>query len=130
MDDPVPKRRVLVVEDHPLIRRLVSDLLGECPGVEVSAAVASAEEGLTVLDGGAYDLHVVDVSLPGMNGIEFVRRVQTRDPAAACLMLSAHAQPVYAAEARKAGARGYVLKDDPDALLEAVRVVLDGGTFF
>jgi DNA-binding NarL/FixJ family response regulator len=116
---------------------MMARLLRERASVETWAIVETAEAALEALaagqphgdDGetaGMPDLVLVDVSLPGMNGIELVAELQRRTPNLPCLVMSAHQGANYARKALNNGARGFVAKGDPPALVEAVRRVLDG----
>ena len=94
------------------------------PDLEVCGAVESAEEALAQVFALPVDLMLVDVSLPGMNGIDLVRHLHIRQPDLLCLIVSGHDEGRYAAPAREAGAVGYVMKDSADAVIEAIRNVL------
>lgn len=120
--------RVFIVEDHPLVRQITSEFVGGLPDVEVCGAASSAEEALNGLPDDV-DLLVVDVSLPGMSGIDLVAEVAARWPTLLCLMLSGHTEVGYVERALAAGARGYVMKGDTATLAESVRCVSDGGTY-
>lgn len=120
--------RIFLVEDHPLMRRITSEYVGKLPGFEVCGAASSAEEALDRLPASA-DLVLVDVSLPGMSGIDLVAEVVARWPALYCLMLSGHTEAGYVERALGVGAKGYVMKGNPATLAESVRCVLDGGTY-
>ena len=110
------------------MRRITSEYVGKLPGLEVCGAAASAEEALDRLPAAA-DLVLVDVSLPGMSGIELVAEVVARWPSLRCLMLSGHTEVAYVERALGGGAKGYVKKGDTAALVEAIRCVSDGGTY-
>lgn len=122
---PTPYR-VFVVEDHAYVRDQVADYLSEVGGFEVCGTAGSAAEALAALPDTACDLALIDVSMPGMNGIALVQQLGVTCPDVRCLMLSGHAMKAYAAEALRAGAYGYVVKGDPDALLEGIRAALRG----
>ena len=120
---------LLIVEDHVNLARIVANYLGLQESLEVAAVVHSGEAALSQLADVGVDLAVVDVSLPGMSGIELVAVLAEQQPDLPCLMLSGHDDPRYVRQALDAGARGYVFKGSPPALLEAVRCVLAGGTY-
>ena len=111
------------------MRQVTSEFVGGLPDVEVCGAASSAEEALDLLPAVAADLVLVDVSLPGMSGIDLVAEVAARWPTLLCLMLSGHTEVGYVERALAAGARGYVMKGDTATLAESVRCVSDGGTY-
>ncbi len=121
---------IYIVEDHEFMRRALVDLIECTSGFEVAGAVETAEEALDQLDSAAVDLVLVDTSLPNMNGIELVGELTKRWPKLRCVMLTGHDQHTYVEQAMEAGARGYVLKSNPDELPEAIRRVLSGGVYF
>lgn len=124
------KKRIAIVDDHPIMRKgLVSTLESE-PGYEVVAQFEKAEDVLEKYKELNADLIIVDVSLPGMNGIELVKNLIFQHPDLLSLFVSRHEVSLYAERALRAGARGYVMKFEPsDVLLKAVRKVLNGGMF-
>lgn len=124
-----PAARILVIEDHPLMQEALREMVESVPGLSLLAVAQSAEEALELPDLGGTDLALVDVSLPGMNGIQLVRELQDRHPQIRCLMLSGHTQEVYVNGALAAGARGYVQKGRVDELLEAIASVLAGEVY-
>lgn len=124
-----PPSRVFIVDDHAIVRELLSDFLNDLVDLEVCGSAASGEEALQVLPHADCDLALVDVSMPGMDGIELVRRLQQEHPTLRCLMLSGHAEEVYVRASLEAGALGYVMKGDPDALREAIAQALSGGIY-
>lgn len=121
--------RVYLVEDSKFMRESLVDFMEEFLGYEVKGTAGTAEEAQEQLDGSTVDVVLVDTALPGMDGIELVGKLLKRWPALPCLMLSGHAESVYVERALEAGARGYVLKGNPDEISEAVQVTLEGGTF-
>lgn len=121
--------RVFILEDHPLMRETTSEFVSALPGVEVCGTAASAEEALAALPEANADLLLVDVSLPGMSGIEFVKEALTRWPAMRCLMFSGHTESLYVERALDAGACGYVTKGNPAALSNAVLSALSGDEY-
>ena len=119
--------RVLIVDDHPLVQRGLRLTLDAALGVEVSAVAASGEEALDLLDDAAPHVAVVDVSLPGMDGIELTRHLLARQPDLRVLVVSRHDDELYAERAVRAGARGYLSKiEAPERVVEAVTAVLSG----
>lgn len=121
---------IYVVEDHAVMRRALIDFIEDLSNFDVMGAAESAEEALAELDGSAVDLVLVDTRLPGMDGIELVGELTSRWPRLRCLMLSGHGEDTYVDRAVEAGARGYILKGDPDEIPDAMQRVLDGGVYF
>lgn len=126
MDNVNQRHRIFVVDDHPLIRKCLSDFIDQTHDLEICGAAASGDEALQMITCDRCDLVLVDVSMPGMNGIELVARLREKHAGLLCLMLSGHSEQVYVRDSLEAGARGYVTKGDPGALLHAIRKVLGG----
>lgn len=120
--------RVLVVDDHALVRRGLSDLLSASEGVEVVGAVADgAVAAQAVVDLGP-DLVLMDLSMPGMDGIEATRAVLAASPETKIIMLTSFSENARILAALEAGAVGYLLKDaEPEDILRALRDAADGG---
>lgn len=123
------KKRVLIVDDHPIMGKGIKLTL-EAEGDFACTQVTTAEEALERLDELSPDLALVDISLPGMNGLKLTRRLRTRRPCMPVLILSRHEESLYAERAIRAGARGYVMKAEAgEVLLDAVHQVLGGGMY-
>jgi len=118
--------RIYLVEDHPVMRQALAEFLGFARGVTVTGAAASAEEALASLAEVDANVILVDLSLPGMNGIDLVSAIRARRPDLACVVYTGHGQSHYVAEALAAGARGYLLKGDPEDLLTGLRRIARG----
>jgi DNA-binding NarL/FixJ family response regulator len=121
---------VFLVEDHGMMRDALVEFLAGLKGVRVAGAVATGGEALEQLAERRPDLVLADVSLPGMSGIELVQEIGNRWPELPCVMLSGHHAASYVERSRDAGARGYVLKGNPDELQVAITTVAQGGTYF
>ena len=120
--------RLLVVDDHAIVRSGIRRLLGERTDIDVLEAV-SGEEALRAVQEQSLDLIVLDLNLPGLGGLELLRRLTRAAPKAPILVFSQHAEAIYATKALEAGARGFVSKNAmPEEFLEAVDAVLAGGT--
>lgn len=118
MDDPA---RVLLVDDHELVRRGLASLLATEEDVLVVGEAASAIEALALLPSCRPHVALVDVRMPGMDGIALVSRLHETAPQVAALMLTTFDDDEYIFGALQAGARGYLLKDtSPDELVRAV----------
>ena len=122
------RRRVFLVDDSPLMLELFGELIEMQADLTLAGTAASGEEALTALPRVPCDLALIDVSMPKMNGLELAERLQTTVPGLPCLLFSAHAGEAYERRSREVGARGYVEKGDPAALLTAIRTALGGGT--
>jgi two-component system uhpT operon response regulator UhpA len=120
------RRRVFLVDDSPLMRELFGELIEMQEDLALAGTAASAEEALGVLPELPCDLALIDVSMPEMNGLELAERLRRELPALPTLLFSAHTGETYARRAREAGARGYVEKGNPAALLAAIRGALRG----
>lgn len=122
--------KIVVVDDHPLMRKgLVMSLEAESD-LHVVAQASNAEDGIGVIEAENPDLVVVDISLPGMSGIELVKQLQSIRPQIKTLVVSRHDESLYAERAIRAGAKGYVMKlAAPDELVKAVRKVMNGGIY-
>jgi DNA-binding NarL/FixJ family response regulator len=126
----VARKRLFLVEDHPLFRAGLMAYLQTEPDLVVTGQAATADEALAGLRGSDCDCVVLDVSLPGSNGLELLKRIRAEYPDLTILVISMHDESQYALKALQAGAQGYVTKrETPATLLEAVRTVLDGETY-
>lgn len=126
-----PKAQVFIVDDHPIMRLGLSQLIQSIEGVEVAGEAGSATEALHLLDqSDPVDLAIVDVSLPDRSGLELIKDLRVRHESVKCLVISSHDEEVYAERVLRAGGRGYMMKDRAADLLEnAIRQVLNGGVF-
>jgi len=123
-----PPLHILVVDDHAIVREGLKRIL-EGEGWHVDEE-ASALDALDALNRRPFDLAIMDVSMPGMNGLELLRRVRSHHPQLRLLMLSMHSEEQYAMRAFKAGANGYMTKDGaPRELAGAVRKIAAGGAY-
>jgi DNA-binding NarL/FixJ family response regulator len=117
---------LLVVEDNAILAVTMVNFLRKQGDLTVAAVVPTAEAALEQLQQVVVDLVLVDVALPGMNGIDLVATLRKSYPELPCLMLSGHSELDYIRRSLTAGARGYVIKSDPLQILVAVRRVLAG----
>jgi DNA-binding NarL/FixJ family response regulator len=130
------RARILVVDDHPVVRAGVAHLLSDEPDLEVCAeasGVAEAIAALEAVEGDAAtcpDLAVVDIMLPDGCGLELVKELRDRSPDLPILVASVHDELLFAERALRAGARGFINKQEAaDELLDAIREILSGGTW-
>jgi DNA-binding NarL/FixJ family response regulator len=120
---------ILVVEDHAIFAKALLRLLQRTGQWDIVAVAASAEEALEKIAALAVDLVLVDVSLPRRSGIGLVLLLQEMYPQIPCVMLSGHASQHYARSSLAAGARGYLVKDRTEEIVEGIRRVLQGEVF-
>ncbi len=118
--------KVLVVEDHPIVQRGIRSILEEKSGFHIYEA-ASGEEALEKIDEDCPDIVLLDISLPGIDGIEVLAKLKQSRPFLRVLMLSIHAEEEYAVRALKHGADGYLTKKSaPAELARAMEMVMEG----
>jgi two-component system response regulator NreC len=121
---------VVLADDHPVVRQGLLALLSEVPELRVIGEASDGLEAVALVQSLAPHVLVVDVMMPGLNGLEVARRITLQSPRTRVVMLSMYANEAYVVEALRNGAAGYVLKDAPGAaLVEAVRAVAGGGHY-
>jgi DNA-binding NarL/FixJ family response regulator len=119
--------RVLLVDDHAIARNGVRLMLGTAADIDVAGEAADAQQALALLRQQAFDVALVDITMPGMNGLDLLRHLHSDYPGMAVLMLSTYAEEIYAVRALQQGAAGYLTKDAPTAVLvDAVRRAAGG----
>jgi len=122
--------RVVLGDDHALVREGIASLLSSS-GIEVVGEAGDGRALLHVVRRAHPDVALVDVSMPLLNGIEAARRIGRISPETRVILLSMYADEGYVSQAARAGARGYVRKDEaPTRLIAAVTAVAGGGTYF
>jgi len=127
---PAARIGVMLVDDHAVVRMGFRLLVDGSPDMSVVAEADSGEEALRRIDEALPDVVVMDISMPGIGGLEAVRRILAKEPAARILVLSAHEDAMHARRVLKAGAAGYLTKRSAaEALLQAIRQVSQGKTF-
>ena len=121
--------KILVVDDHAVVRSGLRRLLQAEADVEVTEA-ADAAQALAIFAADPPDVAVIDINLPGLDGIELLRRLAAAAPELRTLVFSMHAEPVYASQALRAGAHGYVSKiAPPEEIVKAIRSVAAGAVY-
>ena len=120
---------ILIVEDHAGFAEVLLRVLNTDKNLNVVAVAESAEKALEQIPNLKVDLVLVDVSLPHMNGNDLVGELHKKYPALPCIVLSGHLSSEYAHRAMDAGARAYVVKDNPVGILEGIRRVLKGENY-
>ncbi len=122
--------RVLIADDHPIVREGLRRIAGDQPGIAVVAEAASADLALQRVKDTAIDVMLLDVSMPGPTFIEVLQEVRREHPSIRVLVLSVHPEDQWAVRALRAGAAGYLTKDhSPEQLIEAIRKVYRGGKY-
>ena len=123
--------RVVIVDDHSLVRDGLRARLSVVPGLQVVGEAASGEQALALAAADPPDLMLVDVGMRGMNGIELATALRERHPQIRVLMLSMYDNREYVLSAIRAGARGYVLKESPtEEIIAAISAVWAGGNYY
>lgn len=124
------KRKVLIVDDHPILRKGLTLLINQEPDLVVCAEAEHAQMALDVIDNVSPDMAIVDISLPGIDGIELIKMLRLRHKDLPVLVVSMHDEALYAERSLRAGARGYIMKQEAlEKVLVAIRKVLDGEIF-
>lgn len=128
-DREADRLRIFLVEDHDVMRRTLGKAIRQFADFALCGEAPSAEAALEQLGDSGAQLVLVDVSLPGMDGIELIRILREKYPHLLTLAVSGHDESVYAASALRAGARGYVMKGKLAKVIEAIRHVRAGGVY-
>lgn len=121
------KTRIMIVDDHPIMRHGLAQLIDAQTELEVCSWAGTVAEALRAIASDPPDLALVDISLPDRNGLELLKDITALHPEVKVLMVSMHDESLYAERALRAGARGYIMKEEAaDKLIEAIRIVLAG----
>ncbi len=124
------KHRILLIDDHPIMRHGLAQLIRMEPELEVCGEAGSAAAGLAELEKLKPDLVIVDLTLPDKHGLELLKDIQAMRPGQRCIVLSMHDESLYAERALRAGARGYVMKETAaENLITAIQRVLGGSIY-
>jgi DNA-binding NarL/FixJ family response regulator len=128
---PLPvKARILIVDDHVIVRQGIAQLVNREPDLDVCEEAGDADSAIAVLRETPVDLAIVDISLPGTSGIELVKLIRDMLPHLPVLVMSMHDEALYSDRAFRAGAKGYVMKQEAtEKLLAAIRKILNGGVY-
>ena len=123
----VAKKRILVVDDHPIVRQGLALLINREPDMLVCGEAEEAIGALHVLASAHPDVLIVDISLTGPDGLDLLKTIRTTHPTLPVLILSMHDESIYAERALRAGANGYIMKQEAtEKVLVAVRRILSG----
>ncbi len=121
------KRKLLIVDDHPMMREGLAQLINHEPDLTVCGEAGSANEALELVVKLKPDLVLVDISLPDKSGLELIKDLHALHPGVKMLVISMHDESLHAERALRAGARGYIMKQEGgEKLSEAIRQVLAG----
>jgi DNA-binding NarL/FixJ family response regulator len=126
----IPARRILIVDDHPMMRNGLAQLIDNEGDLKVCAEADNAGQALNAVAKQKFDLALVDISLPDKNGLELLKDIRTLKPDLPVLVVSMHDELIYAERSLRAGARGYIMKQEGgQKFLQAIRQVLAGRVF-
>lgn len=124
------KLRVLLVDDHPLVRERLTEILNREPDLEVCGEAEDRHQAISQIERGSPDLAIVDLTLKNSDGLELIKDIHSRWPDLLALVVSMHDESLYAERVIRAGARGYITKQEATRnILQAVRTVIEGGIY-
>jgi two-component system invasion response regulator UvrY len=122
--------RLLIADDHPVVRQGLRRIVAEHPGIEVVGEAVNGDEVLASLPRVPADVVLLDIAMPGPGFLQVLQRLRADHPSVAVLVLSVHPEDQYAVRALRSGAAGYLTKDhSPEQLIEAIRKVHRGGRY-
>jgi DNA-binding NarL/FixJ family response regulator len=127
MPDKIKIKKILIVDDHPILRQGIKRVLEKENDLVICGEASGAGEAMDLINSEKPDIAIIDITLSGnVNGIELIRSIKERFPEIYSLVLSMHSESIYAERAIKAGARGYIMKEDASKnIISAVRTVLN-----
>lgn len=129
-NERVPQVRILVVDDHAIVRRGLKQILSEVPGMVVAGEAATGAAALNELRSADWDVVVLDISLPDRSGLDVLKQIKTLYPKLPVLVLSMHDEAQYAVRVLRAGAAGYLTKEGaPEELRSAMQKIAAGGRY-
>jgi len=119
--------RILIADDHAIVRRGLKEIVSEEPDMEVGGEARDGYEVIALIESQTWDVVVLDISMPGANGLDLLKEIKRRKPMLTVLVLSAHPEEQYGLRALKSGAAGYLTKRSaPEELVTAIRKVGSG----
>ena len=122
--------KVLIADDHPIVRQGLRQILAGTDDMVVAGEAVNGQEALEQVQAGEWDVLVLDITLPDRSGFDILKEVKRDQPHLPVLVLSIHAEEQFAVRLLKAGASGYLTKENaPDELVKAIRKVMDGGKY-
>ncbi len=134
-EDASPKnteklKRILIVDDHPIIRRGLTELVDQEEDLVVCGEASNAAGALGAIKTLQPDMVIMDYSLPGRSGLDLTKDIQAQNPSLPILFLSMHDESLYAERVLRAGARGYIMKQEaPEKVISAMRTILAGEVY-
>jgi two-component system, NarL family, invasion response regulator UvrY len=122
--------RIAIADDHAIVRRGLKQIISEMNDLRVTGEAASADELLTLIRSARFDVVVLDLTLGQRSGIDLLKQVKSEFPSLPILILSMHSEELFAVRALRAGASGYIQKEEaPDELVTAIRRIAAGRTY-
>jgi two-component system invasion response regulator UvrY len=122
--------KILIADDHAVVREGVKHILSEMPDMVVAGEAGRGQEVLEKANKNKYDLILLDIAMPGRDGLEILKELKLQLPQLPVLILSMFPEEQYALRALKSGASGYLTKDSiPDELIKAIRKIVRGGKY-
>jgi DNA-binding NarL/FixJ family response regulator len=130
VDGPLAKKRIFLVDDHPLVREWLTNLINQQPDLEVCGEADTGSQAIEGILKLKPEIAIIDISLKDSSGIELIKDLKQTLASTAALVLSMHEEPHYAQRALRAGARGYIVKRETTRkVITAIRQVLAGGVY-
>ncbi|MCK4336971.1 MAG: response regulator transcription factor [Candidatus Aminicenantes bacterium] len=122
--------KILIADDHAIVRRGLTQIIKDSPGMEVTAEAGTGLEALDLIAKHDFDILVLDISMPGRSGLDVLKDIKRLKPSLPVLILSIHPEEQYAVRVFKSGASGYMTKDSaPEELLKALEKIVQGGKY-
>ena len=126
----ISPKRILIVDDHPMMRTGLAQLIGNEPDLKVCAEADNAGQAINLVSKEKFDLALLDISLPDKSGLELIKDIRALRPDLPVLVVSMHDEMIYAERVLRAGGRGYIMKQEGgEKFLQAIRQVLAGQIF-
>ncbi len=124
---PSPAIRIVIVDDHPIVRRGLIGMINQEPDLKVIAEAENFHQALDAIKADVPDLAVVDLTLEGISGLELIKQLKVMWPQLPVLVLSMHDEMLYAERVLRAGAKGYIMKQEgTERLILAIRTIMRG----
>ena len=121
---------ILIVDDHLIVREGIKRIINDTPDIKIVAEASSGQEAMDLIYENKYDIILLDISMPGLNGLQTLKLIKKYNNKLSVLMLSMHSEEQYAMRSMKAGASGYMTKDTAsNQLVKAIRKINEGRKF-